>query len=182
VVFHYAPGRGVEHTRDLLGGYTGVLQCDGYGVYKSLAAPKDGQDAATLVYCWAHVRREFYDLAKGRTAPIAEEALRRIAALYAIKETIRGKPPEVRRATRQARSAPLVADLFAWLDEQLARVPGGSTTAKAIRYALNHRNGLERFLEDGRAEIDSNTVERAIRPVVLSRKNALFASGDTRAA
>jgi hypothetical protein len=57
-------------------------------------------------------------------------------------------------------------------------LPGGSPTAKAIRYALNHRDGLERFLDDGRAEIDSNTVERAIRPVVLSRKSALFASGD----
>jgi transposase len=178
VVFHYAPGRGAEHARDLLAGYTGLLQCDGYAAYKSLAAPRDGQPTATLVYCWAHVRREFYDLAKGKAAPIAEEALRRIAALYAIEETIRGKPPEIRLAARQARSKPLVTELFAWLDVQLARVPGGSPTAQAIRYALNHRDGLERFLEDGRAEIDSNTVERAIRPVVLSRKNALFASGD----
>ncbi|TDG10145.1 IS66 family transposase, partial [Paracraurococcus ruber] len=178
VVFHYAPGRGAEHARDLLAGYTGLLQCDGYAAYNSLAAPKDGGAAATLVYCWAHVRREFYDLTKKKTAPIAEEALRRIAALYAIEETIRGKPPELRRATRQARSRPLVTDLFAWLEQQLARLPGGSPTAQAIRYALNHRDGLERFLDEGRAEIDSNTVERTIRPLVLSRKNALFASGD----
>lgn len=178
VVFHYAPGRGAEHARDLLAGYAGLLQCDGYAAYKSLAAPKDGSAAATLVYCWAHVRREFYDLTKKKTAPIAEEALRRIAALYAIEETIRGKPPDLRRATRHARSRPLVTDLFAWLQQQLARLPGGSPTAQAIRYALNHRDGLERFLDDGRAEIDSNTVERTIRPLVLSRKNALFASGD----
>jgi transposase len=178
VAFRYAPGRGAEHARDLLAGYTGILQCDGYAAYKSLAAPKDGGEAATLVYCWAHVRREFFDLAKNKTAPIAEEALRRIAALYAIEDTVRGRPPEVRRATRQARSRPLVADLFAWLEQQLARLPGGSPTAKAIRYALNHRDGLERFLDEGRAEMDSNTVERAIRPLVLSRKNALFASGD----
>jgi transposase len=178
VVFHYAPGRGGEHARHLLSGYAGLLQCDGYAAYKSLAVPKEGQPSATLVYCWAHVRREFYDLAKKKTAPIAEGVLRRIAALYAIEETIRGKPPEVRLAARQARSKPIVTELFAWLEEQLARVPGGSPTAQAIRYALNHRDGLERFLADGRAEIDSNTVERAIRPVVLSRKNALFASGD----
>jgi transposase len=178
VVFHYAPGRGAEHARALLEGYTGILQCDGYAGYKSLAAPKDGGGGATLAYCWAHVRREFIDLIKDDTAPIAEEALRRIAALYAIEDTVRGKPPDLRRATRRARSRPLVADLFAWLERQLARLPGGSPTAKAIRYALNHRDGLERFLEDGRAEIDSNVVERAIRPVVLSRKNALFASGD----
>jgi len=178
VVFHYAPGRGAEHARDLLAGYTGILQCDGYAGYKGLAAPKDGGEGATLVYCWSHVRRGFFDLAKNKTAPIAEEALRRIAALYAIEDTIRGKPPDIRRATRQARSQPLVADLFAWLEQQLTRLPGSSPTAEAIRYALNHRDGLERFLEDGRVEMDSNVVERAIRPLVLSRKNALFASGD----
>jgi transposase len=178
VVFHYAPGRGAEHARDLLAGYTGILQCDGYAGYKGLAAPKDGGEGATLVYCWAHVRRGFFDLAKNKPAPIAAEALRRIAALYVIEDTIRGKPPDIRRATRQARSQPLVADLFAWLEQQLMRLPGSSPTAEAIRYALNHRDGLERFLEDGRMEIDSNVVERAIRPLVLSRKNALFASGD----
>jgi transposase len=177
VVFHYAPGRGAEHAQALLGGYTGLLQCDGYAVYKGLAAP-DGGQGATLVYCWSHVRREFYDLAKKNTAPIAAEALRRIAALYAVEATVRGQPPHQRRAARQARSRPLVTDLFTWLEQQLTRLPGGSPTAKAIRYALNHRDGLERFLDDGRAEIDSNVVERAIRPVVLSRKNALFASGD----
>jgi transposase len=178
VVFHYAPGRGAEHARALLEGYTGLLQCDGYAGYKGLAAPQDGGEGATLVYCWSHVRRGFFDLAKTKTAPIAEEALRRIAALYAIEDTIRGKPPDLRRATRQARSQPLVADLFAWLEQQLVRLPGSSPTAEAIRYALNHRDGLERFLEDGRVEMDSNIVERAIRPLVLSRKNALFASGD----
>jgi transposase len=178
VVFHYAPGRGAEHARDLLAGYTGILQCDGYAGYKGLAAPQDGGEGATLVYCWSHVRRGFFELAQKQTAPIAEEALRRIAALYAIEDTIRGKPPDLRRATRQARSQPLVADLFAWLEQQLTRLPGSSPTAEAIRYALNHRDGLKRFLEDGRVEMDSNIVERAIRPLVLSRKNALFASGD----
>ena len=125
-----------------------------------------------------HVRREFVELAKGKTAPIAEEALRRIAALYAVEAEVRGKPPDVRRAVRQAKSRPLVEDLFAWLEAQLARLPGRRPTAEAIRYALNHREGLERFLDDGRIELDTNMVERAIRPLVLSRKNALFASGD----
>ena len=125
-----------------------------------------------------HVRREFIELAKGKTAPIAKETLQRIAALYEIEAELRGKPPDLRRAGRQARSRPLVEDLFAWLSAQLARLPGGSPTAQAIRYALNHRDGLVRFLEDGRIELDNNTVERAIRPICLSRKNALFASGD----
>ena len=64
VVFHYAPGRGAEHARTCWRAIAGLLQCDGYAAYKSLAAPKDGSAAATLVYCWADVRREFYDLTK----------------------------------------------------------------------------------------------------------------------
>ncbi|HYI85027.1 MAG TPA: IS66 family transposase, partial [Acetobacteraceae bacterium] len=175
VVFHYAPGRGARHPKALLAGYRGILQCDGYAAYKTLAAANGD---ITLVFCWSHARREFIELARGKTAPIATEALRRIAALYAIEAEARGKPPEARRAVRQAKSRPVVEDLFAWFEAQLARLPGGSPTAKAIRYALNHRDGLVRFLDDGRIELDTNTVERAIRPLCLSRKNALFASGD----
>src|SRR3712207_4512901 len=175
VVFHYAPGRGARHPKALLGGYRGILQCDGYAAYKSLAA---ADDDITLAFCWSHARREFIELAKGKTAPIAAEALQRIAALYAVEAEVRGQPPEIRRAARLAKSRPLVEDLFTWLAAQLARLPGGSPTAKAIRYALNHRDGLVRFVDDGRIELDTNTVERAIRPLCLSRKNALFASGD----
>jgi hypothetical protein len=175
VVFRYAPGRGREHAEGLLGGYAGILQCDGYAVYKSVSTADAGP---TLAFCWAHARREFVDRAKGGTAPIAEEALRRIAALYAVEAEVRGKPPDVRRAARQAKSRALVEGLFAWLGTQLARLPGSSPTAGAIRCALNHRDGLERFLDDGRVDIDSNVVERAVRPLCLSRKNALFASGD----
>lgn len=111
-------------------------------------------------------------------APFAEEALLRIAALYAIQADIRGSSAEVRRAARQARSRPLVEDLFAWFEAQLARLPGGSPTAEAIRYAPNHREGLVQYLDDGHIEADTNTVERAIHPICLSRKNALFASDD----
>lgn len=176
VVFHYAPGRGQEEARKLLGGYRGRLQCDGYVGYKGLSG--DGTGGPTLAFCWAHVRREFYDLSKSGAAPIATEALRRIAALYAIEAEMRGRPPDERRSTRQARSRPLVEDLFRWFEAQLARLPGRAPTAEKIRYALNHREGLERFLDDGMLDMDNNVVERAIRPICLSRKNALFASGD----
>ena len=69
--------------------------------------------------------------------------------------------------------------MHVWLTEQLGRIPGASTLAKAIRYAMNHWNGLVLFLEDGRLELDTNTVERAIRPVTITRKNALFAGNDS---
>ena len=120
----------------------------------------------------------FFDIAKGGNAPIASEALERIAALYAIEKTIRGKSAGERRAARQERSKPLVLELKAWLEQQLARVSGKSLIAEAIRYGLNHWDGLTRFLDDGRIELDTNIVERSIRPIVLNRKNALFAGHD----
>jgi transposase len=178
VVYTYAPGRGREHARALLGGYRGILQCDGYAGYKGLADAATGPGPAVVAYCWSHARRQFYDLAQKAKAPIAEEALRRIAALYTIESGIRGASPEVRRAARQERSRSLVEDLFVWFEATLARLPARSTMAEAIRYALNHREGLLRFLDDGRIELDTNSVERAARPVALGRKNALFAGCD----
>jgi hypothetical protein len=178
VVFHYAPGRGAEHARDLLAGYTGILQCDGYAAYKSLADPAARDGPSVLAFCWSHVRRGFYDLAKSGNAPIATEALERIAALYRIEAEIRGQSPTERLAHRNARSRTLVTDLRAWFEAQSARLFARGPTAEAISYALNHWDGLMQFLEDGRVEIDTNTVERSIRPVALSRKNALFAGSD----
>jgi hypothetical protein len=135
-------------------------------------------EAITLAFCWAHLRRAFFDIAKGGSAPIASEALERIAALYAIEKTIRGQSAGERRAVRQEKSKPLVLELKAWFEQQLARVSGKSLIAEAIRYGLNHWDGLTRFLDDGRIELDTNIVERSIRPIVLNRKNALFAGHD----
>jgi transposase len=181
VVYSYAPGRGQQHAQALLGHYRGILQCDGYAAYKQLVGSAGNDAGLTLAFCWSHVRREFYDLAKAG-APIATEALSRIAAIYRIEAEIRGASAERRRAVRQEKSRPLVADMRAWFEAQLVKLPGRSPTANAIRYALNHWAGLERFLEDGRVELDSNSVERAMRPVVLSRKNSLFAGSNEGAA
>ncbi len=177
VVYSYAPGRAHHYARALLGEYHGILQCDGYGAYKKLGK-EAGQGAPTLAFCWSHLRRQFYDEAKKGTAPIAAEMLERIAALYRIEARIRGQSADQRLAVRQVESRPLVANLRAWLDEQILKLPSWAPTAEAIRYAFNHWDGLEQFLRDGRIEMDTNTVERAIRPVILSRKNALFAGSD----
>jgi transposase len=176
IAYSYAPGRGAVHALKLLDHYCGVVQCDGYAAYKTIAAVPG--ERITLAFCWAHLRRKFFDIAKGGNAPIASEALERIAALYVIEKTIRGQGADARRAVRQERSKPLVVALKAWLELQLVQVSGKAPIADAIRYALHHWDGLVRFLNDGRIELDTNAVERGIRPLVLNRKNALFAGHD----
>lgn len=98
--------------------------------------------------------------------------------MYAIEAEIRGQPAEHRRRVRQERSRPIVEALNAWLEDHLPRVSGASDLALAMRYALRHWSGLVVFLDDGRVEIDSNIVERAIRPIPMTRKAALFAGSD----
>jgi len=178
VAYTYAPGRGAEHAATLLSGFSGVLQIDGYAGYDRQADAKRPGGPLVLAYCWSHFRRRFYDIAKAGNAPIASEALHRISELYAIEAEISGRSANERRANRQARTQPLVEALRIWLDEQLERVPGRSPVAEAMRYGTNHWQGLCRFLEDGRVEIDTNVVERTIRPIALNRKNALFAGSD----
>jgi transposase len=178
VAYAYAPGRGAEHAVSLLAGFTGTLQVDGYAAYRSLADPLRTGGPLVLALCWSHFRRRFYDIAKGGDAPIASEALQRIGALYAVEAEIRGKAADARRAERQARTRPLVEALKLWLEAQLRRLPGRAPLAEAIRYGLSHWDGLARFLDDGRIEIDTNVVERSIRPIALNRKNALFAGSD----
>jgi len=162
--------------------FRGILQTDGYVAYKTVAGPAGGGDGTgegvTLVHCWAHCRRRFFDIAKAGPAPIAREALQRIALLYDIEAEIRGKSAAERRAARQLRSKPLIEALKPWFEERAAELPRKSPLAEAIGYALNHWQGLVRFLDDGRIEIDSNTVERSMRPIALNRKNALFAGDD----
>ena len=104
------------------------------------------------------MRRGFYDLARGGAAPIAVEALKSIAELYAIEAETRERPAAERQAVQAERSRPLVEALFAWLGAQFARLPGSSPTAVAMRYTSEHRNGLVRFRHDGRIEADTNAV------------------------
>jgi hypothetical protein len=104
--------------------------------------------------------------------------LRRIGDLYAVEARIRGQSSAHRVAERRSFSKPVAQALHTWLEAQLTRVTGSSTLAEAIRYALSRWEGLTRFLHDGRVELDSNPVERAIRPVAIGRKNHLFAASD----
>ena len=174
VAYVYAPDRKAKQPITHLAGFIGILQVDGYGGYRTLAERNDVQ----LAFCWSHVRRPFYELAASGPAPIASEALERIAGLYAIEKEIRGRSAEERRSIRQAKSRPILSNLEPWLRAKLALISQKTKLAQAIRYALSRWNGLTRFLDDGRIEIDSNVVERTIRPIALNRKNALFAGSD----
>jgi transposase len=177
-VYIYSDDRKGVHPAEHLKGYGGLLQVDGYAGFAGLVTDPAGE-APQLAFCWAHTRRKLYDVFVATKSPIAEEALQRIAALYAIESGVRGEAAEERQRVRQQKSRPLVEAMHVWLSKQLGRIPGASTLAKAIRYAMNHWSGLILFLDDGRLELDTNTVERAIRPVTITRKNALFAGNDS---
>ena len=174
VAYVYAPDRKSERPIAHLAGFKGVLQVDGYGGYRVLAE----RGEVALAFCWAHVRRRFYELAAAGPAPIANEALERIAKLYVIESDIRGRGADERRAVRQEKSRAILDDLEPWLRAKLELISQKTKLAEAIRYTLSRWEGLTRFVDDGRIEIDNNTVERAIRPIALNRKNALFAGSD----
>jgi hypothetical protein len=152
----------------------GILQVDGYPGFERLT----DRGYIMLAACWAHARRKFYEVHEATASPIAAEALKHIAELYAIEATIRGQPAQARQATRSIKSLPLVQAIKIWLEAQLKRIPPKGGLADAIRYALTRWEALCRFLDDGRIELDNNTVERAIRPIALGRKNHLFAGSD----
>lgn len=177
VAFVYSSNRRAEHPGAHLAGFRGMLQVDGYGGFKALRRDRDN-GAVMLAFCWAHLRRRFFDIHAATQSPIAAEALLRIATLYAIEAGIRGSAADRRLAVRQAQSAQLVAELEVWLHAQLNRLSHGSKLAEAIRYGLRHWQGLCLFLNDGRVEMDTNTVEREIRPVAVTRKAALFAGSE----
>ena len=173
----YSEDRKGAHPAEHLAAFRGVLQVDGYAGFKRLAGVRPDA-SVSLAFCWAHMRRKFYDFHASTKSPLAAEVLARIRVLYEIEAAIRGRPADDRRQVRHERSRPIVDALHAWLEDHAGRVSAASELAEAIRYALRHWSGLLVFLDDGRVEMDTNTVERAIRPITLNRKNALFAGND----
>ncbi|MBB5052853.1 hypothetical protein HNQ36_002844 [Afipia massiliensis] len=173
-IYFYSPDRKAKRPASHLAQFRGVVQVDGYPGFDRLRVGGNIQLAA----CWVHTRRKFYEVHQATGSPIAAEALRSIAELYAIKTTIRGESAGTRKGVRRARSLPLVEAMKLWFETKLLHIPPRSGLADAIRYALTRWSDLGRFIDDGRIELDTNTVERAIRPVALGRKNHLFAGSD----
>ena len=179
VAFTYAPGRSGKYADDILQGFSGILQVDGYAGYNRLL--KRTSQAVQLAYCWAHARRKLYDVAKASAAPIAQEGLKQIAALYQIEADIKGRPADARLAARIERTKPKLTVFENWLTQSRAQVSAKPPTGEALKYIAKYWAGLNLFLTDGRIEIDNNPVERTIRPIALNRKNALFAGHEAGA-
>ncbi|CRL14716.1 Transposase [Phaeobacter italicus] len=179
VVFTYAPGRAGQNAEQILQGFDGILQLDGYTGYNRLTRPsRKGGAPVTVAHCWAHARRKLKELFDRDGSENAAEGLRRIAELYRIEGEIRGMGPGQRLSARQARTAPLVASFGEWLQNQRCRISSKSRLGEKLTYIHRQWDGLQTFLRDGRVEIDSNAVENLIRPIALTRKNALFAGHD----
>lgn len=172
--YRYSPDRRGEHPRSHLRDFRGILQADAYSGFAALYESEQIIEAS----CWAHARRKFYDIYVADRSPLAAEALERIGALYAIEKEIRGRPPSERARAREAHAAPLLLALHQWLSATLQRLSTKSALAGAIKYCLVRWTALTRYGDDGRIEIDNNTAERSIRPVVLGRRNYLFAGSD----
>ncbi|MFZ1479351.1 MAG: IS66 family transposase [Paracoccaceae bacterium] len=178
VAYRFEDSRSGDCVRRHLHGYRGILQVDGYAAYNKLLRKGGGNDGPRLAGCWAHSRRRFYELHAAGDSQVATTTVERMADLWKLEAEIRGKGPEARAAARQAVSAPIVAELFSLWQKTLPRISGKSKLAEALRYAIARREIFERFLTDGLIELDSNIVERAIRPQTITRKNSLFAGSD----
>jgi hypothetical protein len=175
VWFAYTPDRKGIHPQQHLEAFSGTLQADAYGGYQAIYQTGRVGEAA----CWAHARRQFYELHAARPNALNTEALERIGALYKVEESIRGKPPDERRAHRQTHAQPLLDQLHTWLTATLETLSRKSDTSRAILYALNRWEALTRYCGDGQLEIDNLPVERALRGVAIGRRNYLFAGADS---
>jgi transposase len=174
VWYQFSVDRKGEHPGSHLKAYRGWVHADGYAGFNELYRSGSSREVA----CLAHIRRKFVDIVQSQASPIAEEASRRIAGLYAVEKQARGEPPDKRVQLRQAHAEPILDALEAWLEAQLPRISGKSELAKAIRYALTRLKKLRPYLDHGYLEADNNAAERSMKSVALGRKNYLFVGAE----
>jgi transposase len=188
-LFRYSRDRCGEHPAEHLEGFTGILQADRYAGYNQLFDGARQWGSIRAAFCWAHARRAFFKLAdiaanpqRGKKAqaisPLALEAVRRIDAVFEIERSINGCSAEQRLAVRRELSAPLIADLEAWMRAERAGLSRHAEVAKAMDYMLKAWDAFTLFLEDGRVCLTNNAAERALRGIALGRKSWLFAGSD----
>jgi transposase len=174
VVFDFQTSRGGQHPKAFLQGFAGTLQVDGYAGYNTVFAEGKVIEAR----CVAHARRHFYEVYQATHSPIAAQGLAQIAKLYDIEREIKDLGADHRRQLRRARAGPLLEAFKAWLESIYAKCPPRGALAKAIAYSLNRWRALNRYVDDGVLNIDTNPVERCIRPIAVGRGNWLFCGSE----
>jgi transposase len=180
VLYHYAPSRGGDIAKELLGEYRGALMVDGYEGYNGVCTMQN----LTRLGCWAHARRKFIDAqkaqAKNKTGK-ADQALAYIQQLYRIEQLAKEKTPEEHYAIRQTQSQPIIDKLHQWLEKSIPTTPPQTLLGKALFYLQHQWPHLIRYVDDGAYPIDNNAAENAIRPFVIGRKNWLFSASQSGA-
>lgn len=172
VLYDYRKGRGREGPRQMLEGFKGYIQSDGYKVYEWFGKKKN----ITLMNCWAHARR-YFEKAKDYDKKASHHVLKQIQLLYMIERFARNaklSPPE-RKELRLEHALPILNDLGKWMAEKLNQTLPSGPLGEALQYTISRWDKLLAYLYDGHLEIDNNMVENAIRPNALGRKNHLFA-------
>jgi transposase len=188
-LYYASRDRRGEHPVRHLQGFTGILQADAYSGYNELYDPSRPQGPITSALCWAHARRQFFELADiaanarreknaAVISPIALETVKRIDVLFDIERGINGNSAEGRLRARREQSAPLLTELEAWLREKRLRLSRSSPVAEPIDYMLRRWDRFAKFIDDGRICLTNNTAERALRGFALGRKSWLFAGSE----
>jgi transposase len=188
-VYYASRDRRHEHPVGHLRAFAGILQADAYDGYNELYQPSRSPGPITSALCWAHARRQFFELADiaanarrgknaGAISPVALEAVRRIDVLFDIERGINGLAADERLRIRKEQSAPVLDQLESWLCEQRSRMSRSASVAEPIDYMLKRWNRFTRFMEDGSICLTNNAAERALRGFALGRKSWLFAGSE----
>jgi transposase len=182
VLFHYVERQTSDAVAELFKGFKGYLQADASSVYDILerGPPNTNDVTITLVGCWAHCRRYFFEAAVCKYA-VGIEGLKRIREIYRADMALADLPPIDRKRLRLERVAPLVDDFFEWVRTASRETEGRNLATKALGYADNQKDELRRVLADGRLPLDNTRSERALRKIVVGRKNWLFYGSDIHA-
>ncbi|BCL61591.1 IS66 family transposase [Desulfomarina profundi] len=177
LLYHYAPNRSSDVARDLLRGYRGVVQSDGYKGYDFL----DTESKIVHAACWAHARRKFTDAQKGaqkqKKAGSVDVALGFISKIYRLEREAakQNLSSSELLAMRQEKTKKVLDNFYKWLGKKAIHVTPKSLLGKAVKYTLGQWERLKVFIDHPQMTPDNNLAENAIRPFVVGRKNWLFA-------
>ena len=170
-IFEYQPTRNGDHAKDFLKGFSGYLITDAYKGYEKV-------ENIIRCYCWSHLRRYFVDALpsdiKKQEATLPTQAIQYCKELFKIESELESLTPKERKKQRQKRSKPILEAFWSWVNANRDNCLPKSKLYKAFNYAINQKEGLMQFLEDGNISITNNLAENSIRPFTLGRKNWLF--------